>query len=48
MSTTDRCAPGVDDAELVRRALAGDGRAYGDLVRRHQGAALRVAAGICG
>ena len=33
---------------LVRRALAGDDRAYGDLVRRHQWAALRVAAGICG
>ena len=36
------------DDVLVRRALAGDGWAYGDLVRRHQHAALRVAFGICG
>ena len=51
VSNTERTAPGVtapDDTVLVRRALTGDGRAYGDLVRRHQGAALRVAAGICG
>ncbi len=39
---------GPSDDALVRRALDGDDRAYGDLVRRHQGAALRVAAGICG
>lgn len=39
---------GPDDDALVRRALAGDGRAYGDLVRRHQAAALRVAFGISG
>ena len=51
VSNTERCAPGVtapDDDVLVRRALAGDGRAYGELVRRHQSAALRLAAGICG
>ena len=45
MTTADD-AP--DDRVLVRRALAGDDHAYGDLVRRHQAAALRVAAGICG
>ena len=39
---------GPDDGVLVQRALAGDDPAYGELVRRHQGAALRVAAGICG
>ena len=39
---------GPDDDALVRRALAGDGGAFGDLVRRHQSAALRVAFGICG
>lgn len=44
--TTAQDAP--DDVALVRRALAGDHGAYGDLVRRHQGAALRLAAGICG
>ena len=51
VTDTDRCAPSVndpDDRALVRRALAGDDRAYGELVRRHQSAALRVAAGICG
>jgi len=53
VNTTDRVAPGVNDDEtddpaLVRRALGGDVDAYGDLVRRHQGVALRVAAGICG
>jgi RNA polymerase sigma-70 factor (ECF subfamily) len=36
------------DEVLVRRALAGDQSAYGELVRRHQGAALRLAAGVCG
>src|SRR5215216_325869 len=43
-----RAGPGVTDDALVRRALVGDDSAYGDLVRRHQAAALRVAAGICG
>jgi RNA polymerase sigma-70 factor, ECF subfamily len=38
----------ASDDELVRRARTGDRRAYGELVRRHQGAALRLAAGICG
>jgi RNA polymerase sigma-70 factor (ECF subfamily) len=38
----------VSDEELVRRALAQDTAAYGDLVRRHQLVALRLAAGICG
>jgi RNA polymerase sigma-70 factor (ECF subfamily) len=38
----------VSDDELVRRALKGERKAYGELVRRHQTAALRLAAGICG
>lgn len=38
----------ASDDELVRRALSGDRAAYGELVRRHQAAALRLAAGICG
>jgi RNA polymerase sigma factor (sigma-70 family) len=38
----------ASDDELVRRARAGDRPAYGELVRRHQGAALRLAAGVCG
>jgi len=38
----------ASDAELVRRARAGDRPAYGELVRRHQAAALRLAAGVCG
>lgn len=37
-----------DDAGLVERALAGDRVAFGELVRRHQRAALRVAAVISG
>jgi RNA polymerase sigma-70 factor (ECF subfamily) len=36
------------DDDLVTRARAGDHGAYGELVRRHQGAALRLAAGVCG
>lgn len=36
------------DDELVMRARAGDHAAYGELVRRHQAVALRLAAGICG
>jgi RNA polymerase sigma factor (sigma-70 family) len=51
VSNTDRTAPGVtspDDTALVQRALAGDVGAFGELVRRHQSAALRLAAGICG
>ena len=38
----------VDDRELLVRALAGDDGAFGELLRRHQGAALRVAAVIAG
>lgn len=38
----------ASDDELVRRARAGDRPAYGELVRRHQAAALRLAAGVCG
>lgn len=33
----------LDDADLVRRAREGDVGAYEDLVRRHQGVALRAA-----
>ena len=36
------------DDQLVGRARAGDRAAYGELVRRHQSAALRLAAGVCG
>jgi RNA polymerase sigma-70 factor, ECF subfamily len=36
------------DEELVTRAQAGDAEAYGELVRRHRPAALRVAAAILG
>ena len=36
------------DEELVQRAQTGDGAAYGELVRRHQRAAVRLAAAICG
>jgi RNA polymerase sigma factor (sigma-70 family) len=38
----------ASDDELVRRARTGDRPAYGELVRRHQSAALRLAAGVCG
>jgi RNA polymerase sigma-70 factor (ECF subfamily) len=38
----------ASDEELVRRARAGNHPAYGELVRRHQAAALRLAAGVCG
>jgi RNA polymerase sigma-70 factor (ECF subfamily) len=39
---------GFDDATLLARARDGDGPAFGELVRRHQRAALRVAVVICG
>lgn len=38
----------VDDRELVERALGGADAAFGELLRRHQQAALRVAAVISG
>ncbi|MEP7055285.1 MAG: sigma-70 family RNA polymerase sigma factor [Actinomycetota bacterium] len=38
----------LDDSELVRRARAGDERAYEELVRRHQDVAFRVAVLISG
>jgi RNA polymerase sigma-70 factor (ECF subfamily) len=41
-------AGAASDAELVTRAQAGDAEAYGELVRRHRAAALRVAAAILG
>lgn len=37
-----------DDAELVARAVVGDRAAFGELVRRHRRAALRLAAVIGG
>lgn len=37
-----------DDVSLLERAREGDRRAFGELVRRHQRAALRVAAVISG
>lgn len=37
-----------DDDELLTRARTGDRQAFGELVRRHQRAALRVAAVITG
>lgn len=36
------------DTELVARARAGDDHAYGELVRRHQAIALRVAVTVAG
>jgi RNA polymerase sigma-70 factor (ECF subfamily) len=38
----------LDDTSLLTRALDGDNAAYGELVRRHQAAALRVAAVVSG
>jgi RNA polymerase sigma-70 factor (ECF subfamily) len=38
----------LDDDALVARARVGDAAAYGELVRRHQRAALRVAAVVGG
>jgi RNA polymerase sigma factor (sigma-70 family) len=47
--STIHSAP-IDDVEerLARRAHAGDGDAYGELVRRHRHAALRVATVVLG
>lgn len=39
---------GLADDALATRARAGDTAAFGELVRRHQQAALRLAAVICG
>lgn len=44
--TTDRTEP--TDNDLVTRARAGDGAAFGALVARYQSAALRLAAAISG
>lgn len=41
-------AGAAPDEELVVRAQAGDAEAYGELVRRHRPAALRVAASVLG
>ncbi|MCU1366724.1 MAG: putative polymerase subfamily sigma factor [Ilumatobacteraceae bacterium] len=38
----------ADDADLVRRARAGDTAAFGSIVRTYQGPALRLATVICG
>lgn len=38
----------LDDHGLVRRAREGDVEAYAALLRAHQGAAARLAAGLCG
>lgn len=46
MPTTD--ATELDDDELIVLARAGDRAAFGHLIERHQRAALRVAAVICG
>ena len=39
---------GSDEAELVRRARAGDAEAYGELLREHRRSALRVATVVLG
>ncbi len=39
---------GDPDASLVERARKGDRDAFGELVRRHQRGALRLAVGLCG
>ena len=44
--TTERTEP--SDIELVARARAGDGAAFGALVGRYQSAAMRLAAAISG
>jgi RNA polymerase sigma-70 factor (ECF subfamily) len=45
---THRLEPGTSDVVLVRRARDGDHEAFGELVRRHQAAALRLAAVVLG
>lgn len=43
-----RLEPGTTDVVLVARARDGDHEAFGELVRRHQAAALRLAAAVLG
>jgi RNA polymerase sigma-70 factor (ECF subfamily) len=45
---THRLEPGTTDVLLVTRARAGDHAAFGELVRRHQAAALRLAGAVLG
>ncbi len=45
---THRLEPGTTDVVLVARARNGDDEAFGELVRRHQAAALRLAAAVLG
>jgi RNA polymerase sigma factor (sigma-70 family) len=45
---THRLEPGTTDVVLVARARNGDDDAFGELVRRHQAAALRLAAAVSG
>jgi RNA polymerase sigma-70 factor (ECF subfamily) len=45
---THRLEPGTTDLALVTRARDGDHAAFGELVRRHQAAALRLAAAVLG
>jgi RNA polymerase sigma-70 factor (ECF subfamily) len=47
MAPADPHGDAPDDL-LVQRARAGDRESYGELVRRHQSAALRLAAAVCG
>ena len=46
--TTGPGPAGLDDEKLVRRARSGDLDAFGELVRRHQSVAFRVAARVVG
>lgn len=39
---------GVEDAELMRRHVAGDPDAFGEIFRRHRDRMWRVAVGVCG
>ena len=45
---TNRLEPGTTDVVLVARARDGDHDAFGELVRRHQAAALRLAMAVLG
>ena len=48
MSETSQIEPSLEDALLVRRALAGDHSAYGNLVDKHQRTAIGFAYGVTG